>query len=78
MNQNTAGAVLLLIIAAAGLHNNVPAAWWLAGITAALAFVNHEVRALYEVSGRQGLAKAGFVIAFLSWLTVAAAAYSLI
>lgn len=74
MNQNTAGAVLLLIIAAAGFQTNHPAAWWLAGITAGLAFVANEVRNANELIGSDTLARVGNGLALLSWLTVAAAA----
>lgn len=73
MNQNTAGAVLVLILAAAGLVQDQPAVWALAAVTAALAFVCHEVGLLYDFSGRPlfwGLRNA---LALASWATVALA-----
>lgn len=78
MNQNFSGAVLLLILAAAGFHTNTPAAWWFAGITAALAFIAEEVRSGYDMTTAPWLWTARNVIALLSWLTVAASAYSLL
>ncbi|MBZ9807686.1 hypothetical protein [Mesorhizobium sp. ESP-6-2] len=78
MNQNTAGAVLLLILAAAGFHTNTPVAWWFAGLTAALAFLAEEARAYHEVHGGFNAAAVRFGLAVASWATVVISAISLL
>lgn len=77
MNQNTSGAVLLLIIAAAGLYTNHPLAWVLAAATAALAFLANELRDAANLFGVSRLSVAAEVVAIASWITIAAASLSL-
>lgn len=78
MNQNTAGAVLLLVLAAAGLVYGTPVAVALVAVTAALAFLAEDCRD----AGKNGCGVqyllVGFGMAVLSWITTAAAAVSLI
>lgn len=71
MDQNTSGAVLLLILAAAGFVQQQPSVWMLAGFTAALAFVTVELRGL-------GMTNWAFNTALASWATVALAALILL
>ena len=73
MNKNTSGAVLVLILAAAGLFYDKPTAWALAALTAALAFLAWEFGE-HASRAAQGI---GVVLALLSWVTVACAALSL-
>lgn len=74
MNQNTAGALLLAIIAAAGLLHDKPMAWVFAIVTAALAFLAAEVRAVddYLLDWKTRVI-AGNAIALASWATTLAA-----
>ncbi|QND67650.1 hypothetical protein HB777_29410 [Mesorhizobium loti] len=74
MNKNTSGALLVLIIAAAGLHLDRPWAWGLAAATCALAFLAEE----FADAGNLGGAVAHVCIAVLSWGTVGAAFLALI
>jgi hypothetical protein len=71
MDQNTSGAVLLLILAAAGFIQHQPAVWMLAGLTAGLAFLTVELRGL-------GMTNLAFNTALASWATVAVAALILL
>lgn len=77
MNQNTSGAVLLLIIAAAGLHTNHPVAWFLAGLTAGLAFISNELRTVFELHTNPAMGVAALVVAVASWITTLAAVAAL-
>lgn len=77
MNQNTAGAVLLLIIAAGGLVTGRPAAWHFSALSAALAFVEHELRHAFDQFQHREIALAGAVVGIASWIAVAAAAIAL-
>lgn len=78
MNQNFSGAVLLLVLAGAGFQTNTPAAWWFAGLTAALAFLSEEARAYREIHGGFRSQVVALCLAVASWLTVAIAALSLL
>jgi hypothetical protein len=78
MNQNTAGAVLLLILAAAGLHTDTWAAWWFAGCAAGLAFVANEARDYYGNGGGYAALAMGTGFAVASWAAVAVSALSLL
>lgn len=78
MTQNFSGAVLLLILAAAGLHNGIWAAWWFAGCSAGLAFVAEEARSYYGNHGGAGVFALGAGFAIASWLAVAISAFSLL
>lgn len=70
MNKNTAGAVLLLIIAAAGFTWNRPEAVWFAGITCALTFLAVEcLEAEYDAAAKW--------LAIGSWATTALGALCL-
>ncbi|PAQ09550.1 hypothetical protein [Mesorhizobium temperatum] len=69
MNKNTAGAVLVLIIAAAGLVYDKPWAWGFAAATCALAFLAEKLSELDTVGA--AILRLGF--ALLSWATVVAA-----
>lgn len=69
MNKNTSGALLVLIIAAAGLVHDKPWAWGLAAVTCALAFLAEEFADVDTL----GSALLRVCIAVLSWVTVAAA-----
>lgn len=76
-------ALLLSIIAAAGLVKGVDSAWIFAGITAALAFFSEEVR---NTAVRRGdasdyyseLLTAGAALAMMSWATGFSAAFSIL
>ncbi|OWK18309.1 hypothetical protein AJ88_03770 [Mesorhizobium amorphae CCBAU 01583] len=74
MNKNTAGALLVLIIAAAGLVHDKPWAWGLAAVTCALAFLAEE---LGDVTSSVGTAIARVGVALLSWATIVAAFFAL-
>jgi hypothetical protein len=78
MNQNTAGAVLLLILAVAGFHTETPAAWWFAGLAASLAFVGEEARAWHSNHGGFNAFAIGLGLAVASWVAVAISAISLL
>ncbi|MER8481183.1 hypothetical protein [Mesorhizobium sp. M1322] len=78
MNQNTAGAVLLLVLAAAGFVHNNPMAWGFVALTAALAFVAQELREAGLVSAKPVLFWSDIGAAVLSWVTIAVAALSLV
>ncbi|ESZ07169.1 MULTISPECIES: hypothetical protein [unclassified Mesorhizobium] len=74
MNKNTSGAVLVLIIAAAGLHLNNLWAWGLAATTCALAFLAEE----FSDVGTVGAAVLHVCLAVLSWVAIGAAFLALI
>lgn len=74
MNKNTAGALLVLIIAAAGLVHDKPWAWGLAVVTCALAFLAEEMRDVGTLGAE--LLRVG--LALTSWATIALAAMSLL
>jgi hypothetical protein len=78
MNQNFSGAVLLLILAAAGFQTNTPAAWWFAGLTAAIAFLAEEARAYHEMRGSSRAYAANVGLALASWAAVVVSALSLL
>jgi hypothetical protein len=74
MNRNTSGAILVLIIAAAGLVHDKPWAWGFAAATCALAFLSEEMKELDTVGA--AILRAGF--ALTSWATIALAAFTLL
>ncbi|MER9410316.1 hypothetical protein [Mesorhizobium sp. M0589] len=74
MHKNTSGALLVLIIAAAGLAHDNPWAWGLAAITCALAFLAEE----FADVGSVGAAVLHVCLAVLSWVAVGAAFLALI
>lgn len=78
MNQNFSGAVLLLILAAAGLHTDTWAAWWFAGTSAGFAFVADDARKYYGEHGGPVVLAIGAGFAVLSWVAVAIAALALL
>jgi hypothetical protein len=74
MNKNTAGAVLLLVIAAAGLVSGNAFAVAMVIVTCALTFITEELR-----DARHYLPiELAVIPAVASWLTTAAAALSLL
>lgn len=74
MNRNTAGAVLMLVLAAFGIMKGNDWAVALIVATCALAFVAEDVR---EASlGRQAWLDGGSALALASWLTTAGAMVS--
>jgi hypothetical protein len=74
MNKNTAGALLVLMIAAAGFTWDKPAAVVFAGVTCALTFLAAEFAdCMWTHIG----ARAAFCLAVGSWITVALGALSL-
>jgi hypothetical protein len=77
MNQNTAGAVLLVILAAAGFVQHVPAAWALAALAAALAFLKAEADRGDVLFDGLHWRRAAAVCALGSWFAVALAVLSL-
>lgn len=74
MNKNTAGAALVLIIAAAGLVTHEPAAWGFAAFTCALAFLCEEMRDFGTIGAE--IVRLGLALA--SWATIAIAAFALL
>jgi hypothetical protein len=78
MNKNTAGAVLMLIVAAAGLHRNVPEAWVFAAMTCVLVFVTEELRDVGNLYGRADLGAFAAITAVGSWVSAAIAFTSLL
>lgn len=78
MNKNTAGAVLILIIAAAGLYRDVPEAWVLAAVTCALAFLAEELRDVGSLHGRPDIVSLASIPALASWVTIITAFTSLL
>lgn len=78
MNQNFSGAVLLLILAAAGLHTDTWAAWWCAGTSAGFAFVAEDARNYYSEHGGPVVLAISCGFAVLSWVAVAIAALALL
>ncbi|RWI22869.1 MAG: hypothetical protein EOQ92_18315 [Mesorhizobium sp.] len=74
MNKNTAGAVLVLIVAATGLMHDNPWACGLAAATCALAFLAEEVREVSTI----GAAIIGVGLALASWATITLAAVALL
>lgn len=74
MNQNTAGAVLVLILAAAGFVNDKPAAWGLVALSAALAFLKAELDRADVLFNWPELQWAAAASALASWVAVIAAA----
>ncbi|AWC21389.1 hypothetical protein CO731_00840 [Aminobacter sp. MSH1] len=75
MNQNTAGAVLMLVLAAAGIAWNEPFAVMMVAATCALAFVCEELCDLELNEVGETAAK---TLAVASWLTTAVAFFSLL
>jgi hypothetical protein len=71
-------ALLLSIIAAAGLVKGVDSAWELAAITAALAFFAEQIRAIYDGLPPRFWFYVGNFLAVTSWFTGAAAGLSLL
>lgn len=78
MNQNTAGAVLLIILAVAGFVQHEPAAWAFAAIAAALAFLKAEFDRADVLFDRNYLRAGAAATAFGSWVSVVLAALSLL
>lgn len=78
MNQNTAGAVLVLILATAGFVTGQPVTWMLAGFTAALAFLKFELDAMHDAFGFPVLWKLSTISALASWACAVAAAIALL
>lgn len=74
MNQNTAGAVLVSIIATAGFVTDHPSVWGLAALTAALAFVRQELDDADDLFGFPALGTLGTYAALASWVAIIAAA----
>ena len=77
MNQNTSGAVLVLILAAAGLIQHEPVTWGLAALAAALAFIKAELELAHVLFQWPQLRVAVFVAALASWVSVVFAALAL-
>ena len=78
MNKNTAGAVLMLVLAAAGLASSNSFAVAMVITTCALTFVTEEVRDFGMVNGHGPVVQLSNIPAVTSWLTTAAAALSLL
>lgn len=78
MNQNTSGAVLLLILAVAGFVGHEPAVWGLAALSAALAFIKAELDLAHVLFGWPELQWATAASALASWVAVAVAALILL
>jgi len=74
MNKNTAGAVLVLILAAYGIVNDETAVWVLAAATAALAFLASEALDYSDLHRSDFAMKLNVGFALASWATVAGAA----
>lgn len=75
-------ALLLSIIAAAGLVKGVDSAWIFAGITAAIAVLTEQLRVIIWRRGsseyRDELLMASNVLALASWATAGIAAFALL
>jgi hypothetical protein len=78
MKQNFSGAVLLLILAAAGLHTGTWAAWWFAGVSAGFAFVAEDFRNYRSNHGGTVALVVGEAFAVGSWVAIAIAATALL
>lgn len=78
MNQNTAGAVLVLILGAGGFVTDQPTVWMLAIFTSALAFLKCELDAMHDAFGFPVLWKLSTATALASWACAAAAAIILL
>lgn len=78
MNQNTSGAVLVLILAAAGFATNQPAMWGLAAMTAALAFIKAELDLAHVLFQFPELQAAAVAATLASWAAALTAALILI
>lgn len=77
MNQNFSGAVLLLILAAAGLQQGNAAAWGFAALASALAFLRKEIDLADVLYDMPELRYAGVTTAVASWVAVVIASLSL-
>ena len=77
-SQAIFSALLLSIIAAAGLVKGVDAAWIFAGITAALAFFSIELRNHALERASAGMLQGSNILTLVSWLTGAVAGVSLL
>jgi hypothetical protein len=77
-SQAIFSALLLSIIAAAGLVKGIDTAWIFAGITAALAFFSLEMRNDAAAIHSAGFEVGAKVLALASWVTGCVAAFALL
>lgn len=73
MNTNTSGAILLLILAMAGLMTGNAPVYLLAAVTAALAFVTDDLTNYFGRHATSGELRLIRILALASWGTTAAA-----
>lgn len=71
MNKNTSGALVVLIVALAGIYNDNMAAWLLAAIAAAMAGV------ATDLLNNGGHERAATYLGLACWLPLLAAVFSL-
>lgn len=81
MNKNTSGAMVVLIVALAGIYTGNMVAWLLAVVTAAIAFLTEELREFsgyeYHFHGsRFNVDAVATILAGVSWLTILAAVFA--